>query len=202
MPDNKILFLIGNITGIGIGSALMMAFIRSVTFHWSQKQQNNPASLIEAIEQIIMTNKTKNMYIGLVCGIFNPENGEIQYVTRGQIFPLFIRQDKNLEWLGQPSLPVGTDKKVETRLLETRILPEERMLCITSGMIEINCPKETTAFELMEKWAVQTSQENKENWLENIKQKYDEYCILNNTKQTGDITLFSIISDKQEGKKE
>ena len=202
MPDDKILFIIGNITGIGIGSALMMAFIRSVTFHWSQKIQNNPVSLIEAIEQIIMSNKTKNMYIGLICGIFNPENGEIQYVTKGQIFPLFIRQDKKPEWLGLPSLPIGTDKKVENRLLETRLLPDERMLCITNGMIEINCPKETSAYDLIEKWAVQTSNEKVENWLENIKQKYDEFSAQNNTKQTGDITLFSIISEKQKRNKE
>ena len=202
MPDDKILFLIGNITGIGIGSALMMAFIRSITFHWSQKIQNNPVSLIDAIEQLIMNNKTKNMYIGLVCGILDPESGDIKFVTRGQIFPLFFRQDNKLEWIGQPSLPIGTDKKIETKLLETRLLPEEKMLCITDGFIEINCPKETTAFDLIEKWAVDASNDNKENWLGNIKQKYDEFCKMNNTKQISDITLFSIISNKLEGKQE
>ena len=202
MPDNNILFIIGNITGIGIGSALMMAFIRSITFHWSQKIQNNPVSLIDAIERILKSNRTKNMYIGLVCGILNTENGEIKYVTRGQIYPLFIRQNKKCEWLGQPSLPIGTDRKTENRLIETRLLPDDRMLCLTNGIIEINCSKETNAYDLVEKWATQTSNENNENWLENIKQKYDEFCALNNTRQTSDITLFSIITEKQEGNKE
>ena len=202
MPDDKILFTIGNITGTSIGSALMMAFIRSITFHWSQKTRNDPTSLIEAIEQIFKTNKNKHMHIGLICGIFDSTNGEIKFVTRGQIFPLFIRQNKKLEWIGQPSLPVGTNKRVETRLLESRILPGERMLCLTNGLIEINCSKDTTAYNLVEQWAVQTLNEKEEKWLEKIKQKYDDFCNINGSTPTGDITLFSIISNNSEGKLE
>ncbi len=200
MPDDKILFTIGNITGTSIGSALMMAFIRSITFHWSQKTRDNPVSLIEAIEQMFKTNKTKNMYIGLICGIFDSKNGKIKFVTRGQVFPLFLRQNKKLEWIGQPSLPIGINKKVETRLLESQILPGERLLCLTNGLIEFNSSNDTTAYELVEQWAVQTSSKDEEKWLENIKKRYDDYCTFSGSKPTGDITLFSIISNNSEGR--
>lgn len=203
LPDGKILFLVGNITGTSIGSALMMAFIRSVTFHWSQKEQTNPVLLIEAIEQMFNSNKTKHMYIGLICGILDPTNGEIKLVVRGHIFPLFLRKDKSLEWIGKPTMPIGISKKAENLLIETQLLPSERMLCLTNGIIEINCNEEkTTVYKLIEKWAVETLDDNKQSWIDNIKTKFDEFCIANNAKQTEDITLFSIISDKKEGEQE
>ena len=200
LPDGKILFLIGNITGTSIGSALMMAFIRSVTFHWSQKEQNNPLLLLEAIEQMFNSNKTRHMYIGLICGILDPTIGDIKFVVRGHIFPLFLRQNKSVEWIGKPSMPIGISKKSENILMETKLLPGERMLCLTNGIIEINCSEEkNTVYKLIEKWADETSNEGEQNWLDNIKAKFDEFCIFNNAKQTEDITLFSIISNSSEG---
>lgn len=199
LPDGKILFLIGNVTGTSIGSALMSAFIRSITFHWCQKEQVSPVPLIEAINKMLSANKMKNMLIGIVCGILDTETGIIKFVTKGHIFPLFLRKDKRVEWLGQPSFPMGAGKNKEIKQLETKLEPNERLLCITKGIIEIN-NSTTTGYELIEKWAVQTSAEKETDWLNQIKSKFDEWCRLNNTKPTDDITLFSIISKPQEGK--
>ena len=100
-------------------------------------------------------------------------------------------------------MPIGISKKAENLLIETQLLPSERMLCLTNGIIEINCNEEkTTVYKLIEKWAVETLDDNKQSWIDNIKTKFDEFCIANNAKQTEDITLFSIISDKKEGEQE
>ena len=115
LPDGKILFLTGNVTGSSIGSALMSAFIRSITFHWSQKEQSSPVPLIKSINQMVRNNKMKNMFIGIVCGILDPETGKIKFVTKGHIFPLILHKDKTVEWLGQPSFPMGAGKNKEIK---------------------------------------------------------------------------------------
>ena len=198
LPDEKILFIIGNVTGTSIGSALMSAFIRSITFHWSQKNQNSPVPLIEAINQMVRNNKMKNMFIGLICGILDPETSTIKFATKGHIFPLFIRNNKTTEWLGQPSFPMGAGKNKGIKELETKLEAGDRLLCITKGIIEVSNGI-TTGYELIEKWAVQTSSNDDSDWLNNIKSLFDDWCRLNNVKQTNDMTLFSIISKTKEG---
>ena len=204
MPDGKILFLIGNITGASIGSALMMAFIRSITFHWSQKIQNSPVELVEAIEQMFNKNRMEKMSIGLVCGILVPESSKIKFVTKGHIYPLFLRQNNTSEWLGQPSFPMGTTSRhKKVNLLETELKDGERMLCLTKGIIEIKSDKRITpGYDSIKKWAEQASNAKEQDWISSIKNKFDEWCISNNVKPTDDITLFSIICNKAKEKSE
>ncbi len=203
LNDGKILFLIGDLTGNNIGAALMMAFVRSITFNWSQTKELNPASLAEAIDQILRDNQMKRMFIGLICGIFDPINRKINFVTRGHIYPLFIRNDGTYEWIGQPSLPLGIGKKQGTVLQETELLPGERMFCFTSGLIEIKCNGGMTIdYDEIANWALKTSETNyNEDWLNIIKNSFDNWCIQNNSLQTDDLTLFTIISEKSEEQK-
>lgn len=200
LPDDKILFLVGDISGLGIGSALIMASIRSIAFHWCQSPQNDPLSLVSAIDQMFRSNKNNNMFMGLICGILNTNDKSIKLVTRGHIFPLFLRNNNSYEWLGQASLPLGIGKNHETKLIETKLLPNERMLCITNGFIKLKNNNSTDInYEKIEKWASQAISEDNSNWVDNIKALFDQWCVENDAKPIDDIILFSIISKETEG---
>ncbi|MBQ3643584.1 MAG: SpoIIE family protein phosphatase [Candidatus Riflebacteria bacterium] len=197
MPDGKILFLVGDLTGHGIGSALMMSFVRSVTFNWSQNPENNPASLADSIDQMLRDNHMEKMFMGIVCGILDPETGFINFITRGHIYPLFLRNDDTSEWLGSPALPLGIGKKHLSKEQSTTILPGERILCISDGMIEIHKDNGLTIdYKQIEEWAKQMIPGDNSSWLNRIENKYREWCKTNNAQQTDDITLFTIINEK------
>ena len=200
LKDGKILFLIGDLTGYKFGAAILVAFVRSITFNWCQRNEQNPITLCSAIDKMFRDNKMKKTFIGLICGIFNPLDNKISFVTRGHSFPLFIRKNGTFEWIGHPSLPLGIGHKKESILQETELLPGDRMFCFTSGLIEIKCHGGlTTGYELVKDWALQTSNncDNKD-WLDKIKNCYDNWCHKNKAVQTDDLTLFAIISNKSE----
>jgi serine phosphatase RsbU (regulator of sigma subunit) len=199
MPDGKILFLFGDLTGHNIGSALMMAFIHSIAFNWSQTPRENPLSLVESIEQTLCDNHMKNMFIGIICGLLEPDSKKIKFITRGHIFPLFIRKGNSFEWLGQASLPLGIGKRRKTELLETSLLPGDCMLCVTDGIIEINCNGGlTTGYDNIVNWASKERFKSCREQLLNIINEFNSWCIKNNANQTDDISLFAIISKETE----
>ena len=200
MPDGKLLFLVGDLTGHGIGSALMMSFVRSVTFNWSQNPKEDPSSLADSIDQMLRDNKMSNMFMGIICGVLDPNNGKINFVTRGHIYPLFLRNDNTLEWLGSPALPLGIGKKHPSVEQTTTLLPGERILCISDGVIEIHKNKGMTIdYKLIEKWAQELIPGDNSGWLKRIESKYREWCNIHEAEQTDDITLFSIIYEKKVG---
>lgn len=195
MPDGKLLFLIGDLTGHSIGSALMMAFVRAVTFNWSQNPESSPASLAEEIDKLLRDNHTEHMFMGIVCGILDPLNGRLKFVTRGHIYPLFLRNDGTTEWLGKPGLPLGIGKKRETQIQETRLLPGERLLCISDGLVEVHKHQGiTTSYKQIEAWATDCMKGDNEGWLTRIDNCFHEWCKEHEAAQTDDITLFTVIS--------
>ncbi len=200
MPDGKLLFLIGDLTGHGIGSALMMSFVRSVTFNWSQNPKENPSSLADSIDQMLRDNKMSNMFMGIICGVLDPSNGKISFVTRGHIYPLFLRNDNTSEWLGKPALPLGIGKKRLSEEQTTTLLPGERILCISDGVIEIHKNNGMTIdYQQIEQWAKELIPGENSEWLKRLEKKYREWCKMNDAEQTDDITFFSIIYEKHVG---
>ena len=200
MPDGKLLFLVGDLTGHGIGSALMMSFVRSVTFNWSQNPKENPSSLADSIDQMLRDNKMSNMFMGIICGILDPSDGKINFVTRGHIYPLFLRNDNTIEWLGKPALPLGIGKKHISEEQTTTLLPGERLLCISDGVIEIHKNSGMTIdYQLIEKWAQELIPGEDSEWLNRIENKYREWCNMHDAEQTDDITFFSIINKERVG---
>ena len=200
MPNGKLLFLIGDLTGHGIGSALMMSFVRSVTFNWSQNPKEDPSSLADSIDQMLRDNKMANMFMGIVCGVLDPNNGRINFVTRGHIYPLFLRNDNSVEWLGKPALPLGIGKKHLSVEQTTNLLPGERILCISDGLVEVHKNQGMTiGYNQIEKWAQEQIPGDNSTWLKRIENKYREWCKMHDAEQTDDITLFSIIYEKYVG---
>ncbi len=198
LPDGKLLFLIGDLTGHSIGSALMMSFVRSVTFNWSQNPEEKPASLADSIDQMLRDNHMEHMFMGIICGILDPQNGKLKFITRGHIYPLFLRNDGSVEWLGEPALPLGIGKRKLSVEQETVLLPEERLLCISDGFIEIHKENGMTIdYDVVEKWAKHTIDGDNSTWLQRIEGKYREWVSMNKAEQTDDVTLFTIISEKK-----
>lgn len=199
LPDGKLLFMIGDFTGHNVGSALMMAFVRSITFNWSQTTNNNPISLVKIIDKTLRENRIVRIFVSTVCGILNPENGKIAFVTRGHIFPLFLRNDGSAEWLGKDSLPLGIGKEQESVLQETTLLPGERLLCISDalvGMYNSSYRDVKTGYEQVEEWAYEAIEGDNKTWLERIKNKFTQWCDENQKQPIDDVTLFTIISEK------
>ncbi|MGM0601279.1 MAG: PP2C family protein-serine/threonine phosphatase [Candidatus Rifleibacteriota bacterium] len=194
--EEKLLFLIGDITGHGVGSALMMAFSKAVTFHWSQEESDpTPATLADQIDKMLRKNKTSKMFMGVICGILDIKTGTIELVVKGHIYPLLIKADKKTEWIGLPAYPLGIAKFKNARSISFKLETGDKLLCITDGILESrknNCP---VGFEGIESWAIETCNDNAETWINALEDRYNKHA---DNDQKDDISIFAICNNRKE----
>jgi serine phosphatase RsbU (regulator of sigma subunit) len=172
----------------------MMTFVRSITFNWSQNSTESILTLVKSIDQMLPDNQMEHMFMGIVCGILDTESRIIKFTTRGHIYPLFLRNDDTCEWLGIPALPLGIGKEQESIELSTVLLPGERLLCFTDGLLATNNHNAEITFQQIEIWARESTDNDNSKWLKSIETKYLDWCSKNNATPIDDITLFTIIN--------
>ncbi|MFZ5950363.1 MAG: SpoIIE family protein phosphatase, partial [Candidatus Rifleibacteriota bacterium] len=191
IDENKMLFLIGDITGHGVGSALIMAFSRAVTFHWSQSPEHqSPATLADQLDLMLRRNKTSRMFMGIICGTLDISTGQVELVVKGHIYPLLAKKDGSKQWVGIPAYPLGIGKKSQARSICFKLETGDRLLCITDGILESSSAGKTLGFEGIEKWADEIVEENAKDWVLLLEEKYRQWS---NFKQHDDISIFGLI---------
>jgi hypothetical protein len=190
ITDDKMLFLIGDITGHGVGSALMMAFSRAVTFHWSQSQHNkSPAALADQIDSMLRKNKTSRMFMGIICGILDTQSGKLELVVKGHIYPLLVKSDKSLAWVGTPAYPLGIGKFTPASSILLDLNPGDKLLCLTDGILEARSANRPLGFDGIERWALETMSEDTVEWIKILEEKFNAWS---SEKQNDDISILAI----------
>ncbi len=190
LPDGNLLFLVGDITGHGVGSALIMAFARAVTFHWSMGAELSPANLTDQIDSMLRKNLTERMFMGIICGVLNLKTHVAEIVTKGHIYPLIIRADGSKEWRGMPAYPLGIGKQQPAETCSVSFGEGDSILCITDGFLEsYNRNLRAIGFDGVEVWASEHFSSDAKEWVENLEKQFRAWCDDN---QSDDISIFAI----------
>jgi len=157
LPDGRLLFLVGDIAGHGIGSALLMAFARAVTFHWSEAGQARPEVLAADLDALLREGGNPKVFMSAVIGILDVSLHRIDMVVCGHPYPLLVRADGTTAWLGRPGLPLGAGvRPVVPRVLTVALQPGDVLLTYTDGLIEGTTPQgEMVGYDRLVDWVVQ-----------------------------------------------
>jgi hypothetical protein len=126
LSDGRILFLVGDVAGHGVGSALLMAFARAVTFHWSEGNSLTPGLLVTELDRSLRQRQGSKDFLGLLCGILDPVSHTAEITMQGQVYPLLLRADGREEW-------IESRKDVAQTI---RFAPGDALICCTDGFIE------------------------------------------------------------------
>lgn len=190
MPNGNLLFLVGDITGHGVGSALIMAFARAVTFHWSQGNDLSPVSLTEQIDQMLRQNRTERMFMGVICGVLDMQTHELEIVVKGHIYPLLLKKDNSCKWTGRPAYPLGIGKKQIPESVKVKLENGDALLCMTDGFLETyNRNMKSVGFDGIESWAIDARSSDAEEWVRSLENRFRDWC---NNIQSDDISMFVI----------
>jgi len=190
LPNGQLLFLVGDLTGHGVGSALMMAFTRAVTFHWSQGGNLSPASLTDHIDAMLRENRTERMFMGIICGVLDPATHQIELVTKGHIYPLKIGADGSKQWVGIPAYPLGVAKQQPAKSQTFFLAPGDSLLCMTDGFLEAyNRQLRSIGFDGIEEWASEKYFDDAKTWVSHLDNRFKAWC---DGRQSDDISIFAI----------
>jgi sigma-B regulation protein RsbU (phosphoserine phosphatase) len=123
LPDGSLALLVGDVSGKGVGAALLMANIQA-TLRAKLPLQASLPSLVDTVDRDIAANTPLEVYVTLFVGILDPTRLVLRYVNAGHNPQYVLRADGGIETLASTGLPVG--------LLPGRGY-EERTLAVGSG---------------------------------------------------------------------
>ena len=114
LRDEKFFFCIGDVSGKGVPSAMVMAVTHSL-FRSASAHENNPARMMQVINETSCHGNEANMFVTLFIGVLDLPTGRLHYCNAGHDKPIIVNsQQSTVNSLdAKPNLPVGvfTDVK-------------------------------------------------------------------------------------------
>lgn len=87
--DGKFFFCIGDVSGKGIPSALIMAIIQAL-FRNIASRENNPAHIMKRLNETACRNNKANIFVTLFIGVLDLPTGHLRYCNAGHELPILI----------------------------------------------------------------------------------------------------------------
>jgi serine phosphatase RsbU (regulator of sigma subunit) len=149
LPDGRLAFLVGDVSGKGMPAALFMVAVRTLARHLAA-EGSSPALALTRLNDALAADNPSLMFVTLVYGIYDPARGTVVLASGGHPSPLLRRADGRIETapvrngrlLGYPDLPPGLTDATFT------LAPGETLVLYTDGFTEAQAPDGETMFGL------------------------------------------------------
>ena len=199
LDEDNIGFVIGDITGKGISTSLVM--VQAMTLLQDYINQYKDLSKVlskvfyEVNNQLIEGNVEK-LFVRCWLGKLNTKTGELNYINAGHTSPL-IKNNEEFKFLNtEDSIPMAKRKDNNYSMHTIHLNKDDTLLLYTHGTINaINNNKEKYGNTRLKNTANKYKNQNIEHMIQNIENDIKTFC--NNQKQTDDRTQLIIKSKSQ-----
>ncbi|MBQ6079224.1 MAG: SpoIIE family protein phosphatase [Muribaculaceae bacterium] len=132
--DEKLYFCIGDVSGKGVPSSLVMAVAHSHFRSYAQ-HESNPARIMQTFNEVACEGNESNMFVTLFIGVLDLPTGRLRYCNAGHDAPLIIGDDVQ-PLAVNANLPVGVFSDIKYGLQETMLPANVTLLLYTDGLTE------------------------------------------------------------------
>jgi serine phosphatase RsbU (regulator of sigma subunit) len=150
LPEGRAAIAIGDVSGKGIGAALIMALTSSAV-ESQGRQFEHPAQVLAALNQLLAPRlKANHMNAALLFAVFDPQQHTVRIANAGMIAPVIISPRGN-SFVEIGGLPLGAMAGAEYQEALVRLEPGEGLLLVSDGVVEAHSPEgELFGFERLE----------------------------------------------------
>ena len=142
--DDKLFFCIGDVSGKGVPSALIMAITQAV-FRNIASRENNPEHIMTQLNEMSCRNNKENIFVTLFVGVLDLPTGHLRYCNAGHERPVLIRPQNDGEGTGAtecvvmdiiPNLPIGLFNDFPYKMQKMQLKKGETLFLYTDGLTE------------------------------------------------------------------
>lgn len=133
--DEKLFFCIGDVSGKGVPSAMVMAVIHSL-FRMASAHENNPARIMQTINETACQGNESNMFVTLFVGVLDLPTGHLRYSNAGHDCPMIMANGQWSMLNANANLPVGIFDDMKYSMQEILIQPDSTIFLYTDGLTE------------------------------------------------------------------
>ena len=132
--DEKLFFCIGDVSGKGVPSSLVMAVVHSL-FRTLSQHESNPSHIMQAINASSCEGNDTNMFVTLFIGVLDLPTGRLRYCNAGHDAPLLLGADVRALPV-DANLPVGLFDDFRYSQQQEQLGNGTTMFLYTDGLTE------------------------------------------------------------------
>ncbi len=140
IDEKHIGLAIADVSGKGIGGALMMAVCRSV-LRVNAEKVYDPSGMLSSLNQTLSSNLAEDMFISMLYMVLNLETHQLSYARAGHEAPILVRNGThNADQVETAGIAIGlVDNETFSNVIETRnvsLKPGDLIVTYTDGVTE------------------------------------------------------------------
>jgi len=136
LGENRLGFVIADISGKGIAAALLMANLQANLRSLCAIAQQKPDHLLRSVNQLFCENTTDGAFATLFFADYDDTTRLLRYANCGHLPALLLRADSCVEHLDSTATVLGIFKKWDCELGECQLAPGDTLALYTDGITE------------------------------------------------------------------
>ncbi|MEZ7890547.1 MAG: SpoIIE family protein phosphatase [Candidatus Wallbacteria bacterium] len=134
--NNKVGFVIADVSGKGIPAALIMSMTRAI-LRTQVVDNYSPADILYRTNNFLIKDIEGNRYVTMFYGMLDTKTLEYTYVKAGHNPPLwFHNNSREVEQIEASGFFVGMFEEARYEEKKIQLLPEDKLILFTDGIIE------------------------------------------------------------------
>ena len=136
LGQKQLCLAVGDISGKGIGAALLMANLQANLRSQSAIALHEPERLLRSVNQLFYDNTGDSSYATLFFAAYDDETRRLTYFNCGHLPALVLRQDGSLQRLESASTVLGLFNHWDCSAQSCRLSPGDTLVIYTDGVTE------------------------------------------------------------------
>ncbi len=137
ISGDRVVVLIGDVSGKGVPAALMMAKVIS-DFRAAARRAASPATMLADLNAGLAAQNRRGMFVTAACLDLDAQGGRVAYADAGHLPPLWHRRERGAvePWEGVGGPPLGIVLGVQYPEQHLTLGPGDTLLLYTDGVVE------------------------------------------------------------------
>jgi serine phosphatase RsbU (regulator of sigma subunit) len=142
LDGRRLHFCIGDVSGKGIGAALVMAVTKTL-FRANAAMQPDPGAVLSSMSNRLYEETDPWMFVTAFCATLDLDSGLLRYSGAGHDRPFVLSTDGGIAPLDvRPGLALGVFPSFVYKVSEITLAPGESLFLYTDGVTEATSPDE------------------------------------------------------------
>ncbi|MGQ9898313.1 MAG: SpoIIE family protein phosphatase [Acidobacteriota bacterium] len=133
--NGKLILAVGDVSGKGMGAALMMSSIHAALRAQAQTARTL-ADIVVAVNDYLVENSPENKFLTLFCAELDPVSGILHYTSAGHEPALLVRMDGTYTELPAQGIPLGIMPNISLVVHQISLAPGDVLTIYTDGLTE------------------------------------------------------------------
>ena len=186
-PDGKLFFLIGDVSGKGVGAGMFMAQTRT-SMRGVARAGGTPADILEEVNGLLHPDNEALLFVTMIFGCYDPATGEIEYAQAGHNQPVLCSQAAGIAYEPYGGSPIGPFPMANCATFHTKLSPGDCLILYTDGVTEaMNASKQLYGEDRLLSFASAIAKDGSNNIATALRQ--DVAAFVDGAEQSDDITI-------------